>query len=278
MSTSSTTGGAPPTGPDLSSPAARHDFFLRRLHSLTGVVPIGVFLMMHLTTNSLILLSFGSEDHYQAAVNQIHALGPFLKPVSLLFIMAPIAFHALLGLKIWWESKPNVGNYGFWCNWRYTTQRITGVIVLVFILVHLWHMSWVFGWIPGIGGSLFNAHVASPTAAHAMQSHWWWTAPLYGIGIVAACFHFGTGLWTFLITWGVTVGVQAQRRAGVFCAGIATLLCLVGLSAKVGMLVYPHPEPKQSHEQGGEPAEAHDAPMVWTLPEMPAPASGDVTT
>ena len=30
----------------------KHYFLLRRLHSLTGIVPIGIFLLAHLTTNS----------------------------------------------------------------------------------------------------------------------------------------------------------------------------------------------------------------------------------
>ena len=33
----------------------KHHFVLRRLHSLTGIVPIGLFLIAHLTTNSTIV-------------------------------------------------------------------------------------------------------------------------------------------------------------------------------------------------------------------------------
>ena len=33
----------------------KHHFLLRRLHSLTGIVPIGLFLIGHLTTNSTII-------------------------------------------------------------------------------------------------------------------------------------------------------------------------------------------------------------------------------
>ena len=33
----------------------RHHYLLRRLHSLTGIMPIGMFLVMHLTTNSSIV-------------------------------------------------------------------------------------------------------------------------------------------------------------------------------------------------------------------------------
>ena len=36
-------------------PLDRNHFLLRRLHSLTGVVPIGVFLLFHPTTNASVV-------------------------------------------------------------------------------------------------------------------------------------------------------------------------------------------------------------------------------
>lgn len=236
-----------------------NDFLLRRIHSLTGVIPIGVFLVFHLCANSMILLSSAGADRFQSAVDRIHALGVFLKPVEILFIFVPITFHAILGVMIWRESKPNVHLYPFWCNWRYTLQRITGVVVLVFILVHLWHMHWLGRIVPGDVGALFEPEQASATAAWAIQYHRWWSIPAYSIGIIASCYHFGTGLWTFLITWGITVGRQAQYRAGVVCAVIGALLGIIGLSAQVGMLVYPNAAPRQPL-----PTTAMEA--VWSQP------------
>lgn len=224
---------------------SRNDFLLRRVHSLTGVIPIGAFLVMHLCTNSMIVLSSTEVDRFQAAVDRIHSLGVFLIPAEILFIFIPIAFHAALGVMIWRESKPNVHLYPFWCNWRYTLQRVTGVIVLVFILVHLWHMHWLGRVVPGGVGAMFEPQQASATAAWAIQYHRWWSIPVYSIGIIASCYHLGTGLWTFLITWGITVGRQAQFRAGVVCAVIGTILGLIGLIAQMGMLAYPNAAPRQ---------------------------------
>jgi succinate dehydrogenase / fumarate reductase cytochrome b subunit len=31
------------------------------------------------------------------------------------------------------------------------------------------------------------------------------------IGVLACVFHFTNGIWTFCITWGITVGQRAQR-------------------------------------------------------------------
>lgn len=236
-----------------------NDFLLRRVHSLTGVVPIGTFLVLHLCANAMILLSRSGEDRFQAAVDRIHALGVFLVPAEILFILIPITFHAVLGVMIWWESEPNIHLYPFWCNWRYTLQRMTGLVVMVFILVHLWHMHWAGRVVPGGAGAMFEPEQASATAAWAMQYHRWWSIPVYAIGILASCYHFGTGLWTFLITWGVTVGRRAQYRAGVVCAVIGTALGLLGLMAQVGMLIYPNAAPRQ-------PAPAAGVEAAWSQP------------
>lgn len=220
------------------------DFFLRRLHSLTGLVPIGAFLVMHLTVNSLVAFSGGDHDYYQEAVHRLHALGPFLVPAEIFFIFLPILFHGLLGLKIWRESRPNIRNYPYWCNFRYTLQRITGVIVFVFIAVHLWHMHWLGELVPGTSGALFDPDKASATAAYAMQTHKWWTVPVYTVGIVCSCYHFATGLWTFMITWGITVGGRAQDRMGWICAGIGVLVAIAGLTSQFGLLRWQNPEPR----------------------------------
>jgi succinate dehydrogenase / fumarate reductase cytochrome b subunit len=34
---------------------------------------------------------------------------------------------------------------------------------------------------------------------------------LYVIGVIAAVFHFSNGMWSFLVSWGITVGPRAQR-------------------------------------------------------------------
>ena len=240
-----------------------HDFLLRRLHSLTGVVPIGGFLVMHLATNSLVALSSRHADHYQNAVDRIHALEPFLVPVEIVFIFLPIAFHGILGLFIWSESKPNIRHYPYWCNYRYTLQRITGVIVLAFILVHLWHMHWLGSYLPG--GALFDPRAATPTAAYAMQSRAVWTVPVYAVGIAAACYHFATGLWTFMITWGITVGERAQDRMGYVCAGVGVILGLAGIAAQVALMRWPDPAPRErhAHVQAAAGTESF-APPTWS--------------
>lgn len=207
-----------------ASPDGRYHFLLRRLHSLTGIIPIGVFLSFHLFINASTM--FGAQA-FQSNVDRIHGLGPILVPVEIVGIFAPIVFHAILGIQIWLSGKTNTAAYPYGSNWRYTLQRYTGIITACFILVHLWHMHWTGSW---IGGAWFDPHAAYASAAEAMQRNLLFTV-LYAIGMFSAVFHFANGVWTFMITWGFTISGGAQRRMGYVCAVVGVALALAGLTS-----------------------------------------------
>ena len=228
-------------------PAARHEFLLRRLHSLAGLIPVGVFLIFHLATNATIVLD-KPGTFYQERVDQIHALGPLLKTVEMVFIFIPLAFHAGLGVKMWLQGAPNTSHYPYGGNIRYMLQRVTGVIALLFILVHLWQMHWLGDWLPQ--GGLFDATHAPGTTAWILQHYAVWAGPVYLVGILCAVFHLANGVWTSLITWGVTIGPAAQRKAGYVCAAFGLALALAGTSSLWGFMRFGKPvEPKKVHEQ-----------------------------
>jgi len=159
-----------------ASPFGRHDFLIRRLHSLTGLVPIGAYLVFHLATNAAII---DGVEAYQHRADQIHRLGPttiFVLEWSLIFL--PILFHGVIGMVIVARGDRNITNYPYGGNFRYTLQRATGAIAFVFILWHVFHMH---GWIPStwwrenvagpLGGHAFDPANAY-TAAKAIQSSW----------------------------------------------------------------------------------------------------------
>ncbi len=235
----------------------RYYFLLRRLHSLSGIIPVGVFLVMHLTVNSTIL--FGG-DEFQARVDQIHSLGSFLVPVEIVGIFLPILFHAVLGIVIIMSGRSNAATYGYGANWRYTLQRWTGMIAFVFILAHLWHMHWLG---KPFGGSYFDPHDAPNTVVRAMQMKVFW-APLYVLGVVASVYHFCNGLWTAAITWGLTVGRQAQRKFGYAMAVFGLLLTIGGVAtvSKVRRMEAPASRaPAAAHVDASDAAVA-DGPRV----------------
>jgi succinate dehydrogenase / fumarate reductase cytochrome b subunit len=207
----------------------KYYFLLRRLHSLTGIVPIGFYLFFHLVINATIV---AGPSNYQAAVDQIHLLKRLglLLPVEMAFIFIPLAFHAILGLLILFGATPNASQYRYGPNVRYTLERVTAVVALFFILAHVWQMHWLGA---PFGGAQFDPEAAPSTAAKALQSSALW-APVYAIGVICVVFHFANGLWTAAITWGLTIGRSAQRKFGYFCAALGIFLGVVGLMSIFG--------------------------------------------
>jgi succinate dehydrogenase / fumarate reductase cytochrome b subunit len=241
-------------------PASQHEFLLRRLHSLAGLLPIGAFLVFHLGTNATVALNgVAGEDVFQTQVDRIHALGPLVYPLEILFIFLPLAFHAGLGVKMWLQGQPNTTRYPYWGNIRYTLQRVTGVIALLFILVHLWQMHWLGGLVGG--GGYFNPKEATGTAAGVLQFKGAWVAPFYALGTLAAVFHFANGIWTGLITWGITVGRNAQRKAGYVCAVVGLVLAVFGLSSIRSLMHVPDAvPPTPRHGASAPPTARHEVP------------------
>ncbi|PWU68217.1 succinate dehydrogenase cytochrome b558 subunit [Gracilibacillus dipsosauri] len=175
------------------------EFFYRRLHSLLGVIPIGIFLIQHLVVNHFAV--YGPESFNKAA-HFMESL-PFRYALELLIIFLPILFHAVLGVYIVFVAKNNVSRYGFFRNWMFFLQRITGIITLIFIVWHVWQTRIQIG----LGNveldySLMEDILSNP----AMFG-------FYILGVVSTTFHFANGLWSFLVSWGITVTPRSQKIA-----------------------------------------------------------------
>ncbi len=247
---------------DCASVFGRHEFLIRRLHSATGLLPIGGYLVFHLATNAAI---YDGLPAYQHRADQIHQLGPTTILVlewSLIFL--PILFHAIVGTLIVLRGKRNLSNYPLVGNIRYTLQRATGVIAFLFILWHVFQMhGWFhFGWwvervaLP-LGGARFDpAHVVS--APEVIQSSWIFVV-LYAVGTLACVYHLANGLWTMGITWGILASPHAQRWANIPCVAVGLALAVVGMGALYGMCTVDIGQPAAAsgmhgHASGPAPA------------------------
>jgi succinate dehydrogenase / fumarate reductase cytochrome b subunit len=219
----STSGSAAASGSFFS----RHDFLLRRLHSLSGLIPVGAYMVVHLLTNASVL---NGAATFQNQVDTIHSLGIVLPLVEWTFIFIPLLFHAIFGFLIIRGWCPNSSQYPLQRNIRYTLQRATGMIAFGFILYHVWQLH-AMG--RPLGGGQFDTHHATSSAATAIQHIW--VQAIYAVGVLACVYHLANGLWTMGITWGVWTSPMAQKRADYVCAAFGVGLAIVGLSALFGM-------------------------------------------
>ena len=144
-------------------------FYLRRLHGLTGIFPIGYFLLFHL------------KDGQTFAEKGIL--------LSIIFLWFPLVFHSLYGLFITYEGGMNVCCYKYVRNYMYFLQRLTGVFIILFLVLHIYMMK--FG---SYDGSFFS------------------NITLFS-GALIAIFHLSNGLFGFLMDAGITIGEKAQKVA-----------------------------------------------------------------
>src|SRR5215469_5832282 len=76
-------------------------FIWRRLHSLSGIVPIGAFLLEHILSN---FEALKGPIAYAAQVKFLNSL-PLVRVLEWTFIFIPILYHGLYGWYIWLRGK-----------------------------------------------------------------------------------------------------------------------------------------------------------------------------
>lgn len=206
----------------------RNHFLLRRLHSLTGIVPVGGFLLFHMYENYK--ASLGAEA-YNEAIRSINSL-PFVWALEIFGIFIPLYFHAIYGIYIAADAKHNVSNYGYGRNWAFLFQRISGIITLFFVTYHVWHFR--FQKLIGVYGTYEGGESMAGLPTYDIVSEALSNpivALVYGVGIVASIYHLFNGLYTFLITWGVTIGPKSQRVSNIVTNVAFVLVSVFGLAS-----------------------------------------------
>ncbi len=209
-------------------------FLLRRLHSLSGVIPIGAFLLEHFISNAE---AFKGPVAYGKQVEFLNGL-PGVLLLEIFFIWIPILYHALYGIYIWYQGETNVASYPWSGNWLYTSQRWTGIIALIYMVQHTWHLRF--------SGVHLPTHPMQAFAKVQGEFQNPLMIAFYAVGIIAASWHFSYGLWLFAAKWGITTGERARRRFGYVCFALALGLILMGAVSVYGFLRVPYQPPDTS--------------------------------
>ena len=210
----------------MSATATRPEtsYFLRKLHSLSGIVPVGAFLAEHFWSNSAALVS---RAKYNETSQELQTI-PFRIFVEWAFIFLPILYHGGYGVYIWLRGESNVSQYPWVKNWLYTFQRYTGLIAFAYIGWHVYTQRWL-------------THGMSTYAEMAQQLLNPWALAFMMVGVVASSFHLGVGVWNFLCKWGLAATVRAQRAAGQLGVVIGVVFSCVGVLIVLSFRLDWHP-------------------------------------
>jgi len=195
-----------------------HSFFWRRLHSLSGIVPVGAFLLEHFISNAF------ATNGPRAYADQVKFLTglPFVLVLEIVGIYIPLLYHSLYGFYIWFRGEANVRDYPWAGNFMYSAQRWTGAIAFVYMGWHTYTMRF----------SGIHLLTNSQAAFHKVQMelHNPWAAAFYVIGITAASWHFAYGLYLFCAKWGITVSDKSRKAMGAVSVVVAITLIVIGMA------------------------------------------------
>ena len=192
------------------------DFYLRRLHSLLGIIPVGLFVAQHLVINHF---ATRGPEAFNAASNFMGNL-PFVLFLEWFIIYIPLMFHAFYGVYIAFTAKNNVKRYGTFRNWMFMLQRITGVFLVVFIAWHIYQTRVQ----KALGDEVdFNMMVDILSNPFMLA--------FYIAGVLAATFHLANGVWSFLVSWGITQSPRSQTIVTYISMAIFLILSVIGVQA-----------------------------------------------
>ncbi|WP_064092545.1 succinate dehydrogenase cytochrome b558 subunit [Rossellomorea aquimaris] len=196
--------------------AGNREFNYRRLHSLLGVIPVGLFLTQHLVVNHF---ATGGEESFNQAAHFMESL-PFRYFLEIFIIFLPLYFHAIYGIYIAFTSKNNATKFGYFRNWMFLLQRVTGVITFLFVTWHIWETR-----VAAAFGAEVNFQMMENILANPLM------LTFYVLGVLSTIFHFANGLWSFCVSWGITVSPRSQLIATYVTIGIFVALSFVGMRA-----------------------------------------------
>jgi succinate dehydrogenase / fumarate reductase, cytochrome b subunit len=199
----------------LTTADERH-WVLRRLHSLSGIIPIGGFLFFHIFENSYVTqggAAWWKESEFTRTL-------PFEVVIEAGLLWIPILYHMIYGLVITMQAEPNVVEYDLTRNLQYTLQRVTGIIALAFILFHFFTTR---GWfyMTGVETNYARMHAFMMNPV---------VLTIYIIGTLSCLYHLCNGIFTFCITWGITVGPRAQTLVNRLAMALFVVLSIAAVA------------------------------------------------
>lgn len=212
----------------------RESFFWHKVHSLTGIVPVGFYMVQHLTLNSF---SLAGREQYNRVGDAFYSLpAHLLLGLEVFMVWIPLAFHMIYGLFITSRAQPNyVGTKYRWSHNRmYLMQRLTGVFLMVFLIFHFVTTT--------LQVKLKGDHTVVNFDGMQAQltSYGYLVLAFYVLGVLASSYHLAFGVWNFCIRWGITISERAQARIQKAAVFIFIALTLLGWAALAGFL---RPEP-----------------------------------
>jgi succinate dehydrogenase / fumarate reductase cytochrome b subunit len=198
--------------------------------AVTGLIMIG-YLLAHMYGN---LKIFAGADAFNAYAHHLRTIGePILPRTGLLWIIRAVLIVSVLGhmgaaFVLWARARKASGapkrylspksRTGVQRTYASFTLRSGGIIILLFVIYHLLHLTWN---VIHPGGA-----ADTPYARVVNGFHIWWVVGAYTIALIAVGFHLRHGTWSALTTLGVNTSALARRRLNLLAYAVAAVLTI----------------------------------------------------
>lgn len=181
--------------------------------AVTGLIGIG-YVIMHMYGN---LKAFLGRDYFNAYAEGLRELGAPIFGHSHLLWIARLVLLAAVVLHVWaaWSlyreaeqarSTKYVKHVKLQANLAALYMRLGGVVLFVFIILHLMHITWG---VPGVHPD-FRWDDAYHNVVTGFQSYAYLPAIFYLIAMVALGFHLYHGTWSMFQTLGLNNHLYTQ--------------------------------------------------------------------
>ncbi|RLB54194.1 MAG: hypothetical protein DRJ42_09825 [Deltaproteobacteria bacterium] len=191
-----------------------------RIHSFTGVFPLSAYLLLHVYETS------SAASGRAAFIDGLHGR---VLALEVLLVLLPLVVHALLGLSLWARPSsppsspdPAAALRPYQSAAFRTIQRVTGVVVLAFLILHLGHTLALgaAGLGPGAIYDRLRADLGTPLYLGT-----------YVTGIAAMSVHLGTGLPAAVRRFGFAASDTAFLRARMIAGAVALIVFAVSINS-----------------------------------------------
>jgi succinate dehydrogenase / fumarate reductase cytochrome b subunit len=207
-STDETSG--PPGGTSSEFDRCR-DRALARWFSLAGVVPLGIFLVVHAALNALALQSEAAYVTWQS-----RARSPLAVTLEVFVVIVPLVVHGALGT--WFIVTRRSIAPSPYPRALALAMRATALVVFAFLVLHVMDMR-AFAL---MGAATRDIPTALASRLSETRAGVPWRALAYLVGIACSAFHFAGGVW------GVLTRARPSNRARIWATGaIGAILALV---------------------------------------------------
>jgi succinate dehydrogenase / fumarate reductase cytochrome b subunit len=153
----------------------------------------------------------------------------YLNFLEIVLIGLPLLWHALYGVVIIAGGRAEPLRYPYLHNRLYLLQRISGLGILLFLVIHVGGTR-IWGiWEPGIKADMFG-HIQSQLQNPLILG-------LYLAGLLLAVFHLCYGIWSLAVSWGITTTPRAQKLMFKVVMVLALLLAVEGIHGIRGFLL-----------------------------------------